>query len=1111
MKKMIKYYFLIVMLLFISKIINAQISFNKITTVIPASPSTPVNLATGATLDGVDYATGTLNVAIPIYEVKSKDLVVPITLTYNATGVKPTDPEYAPLGVGWVLNVGGEINREVNGRASGSSITSVDWSSLQGGSASELEKVQNMVDGKYDTEPDVYYFSYPGGGGKFLRADNGSYLVFPYDPLIKVGLTANGYKITDGGGTNYFYFTHEQTETRQWEFYKKEKINGRDSMKFVSAYDSQSEQTYWSKYSLNKIISPSSKDSIVFSYDGSFLGGTQISYNESLPVASMCYFSGSTLNCASSYTPQEPILSKTEIKRTGAKALSKITFPNGYVDFISPHGRIDTIKVFSNDITDKYLRRIVFSYDTLTANRDKLVSLSFYDRNDSLVNVYRFAYHEKHRFPRPDTKSLDYWGYFNGSNNKTLLARPLNSPVFVTGNDMSVKRKENREYYNIPVWETGPQTISLANRSPNFDYAITGTLRSIITATGGIYEYGYSSHEYWEYSGGIYSIRFGGGIRIDSINYYDANRKLLKRKIYEYGKDIQGDRVATVPKTALGQDYMYALNASVRATQTQYNLFSHPVNDLNLYNGSAVMYLKTTEYQQDAVGVDNGKTEYYFKSFSWSDDLLENPYKRNVNQGHLRGLPERKVIYSRSGNQYHPKSEENYTYKMFENPIVAGGYKAGLGVIRIGNYNEAANYSQTCLPTYSWNPMSEQREWGERCFGGSGQGVEGTAINYLGKEVDPNDLYFDGKYKVLSFSHRSIIYKPVQQQTIDYDGGLNPIIRTQVFTYDNNAHLLATSIREDISKGDAGSTNDSIIKKIRYPQDILSIGNPALTSQDSLGIRQLEQKNILNVPVEEETYKNTTLLYKTRTDFKLWTTDLIMPIRQNVKLGSNPMETVASFQKYDAFGNILEQSKERDMQLTYLWDYANVHPVSEVKNATNNDIAYTSFEADNNGNWVVPSIIRDVTVSVTGRKAFNMSNAGTTGITRTGLIAGNTYKLTYWTKNTIPYSITGTLGTVLKGVTNSKGWTYYEHKISGVSTVKVSGSGFIDELRLYPATAQMTTFTFSPLVGMTSQCDTNNQLSYYEYDSFGRLKVIRDRDGNVLKQFDLQYQQPVTR
>jgi YD repeat-containing protein len=89
-----------------------------------------------------------------------------------------------------------------------------------------------------------------------------------------------------------------------------------------------------------------------------------------------------------------------------------------------------------------------------------------------------------------------------------------------------------------------------------------------------------------------------------------------------------------------------------------------------------------------------------------------------------------------------------------------------------------------------------------------------------------------------------------------------------------------------------------------------------------------------------------------------------------------------------------------------------------------------------------------------------------------------------------------------------KGWKLYQAEISNSSTITISGNGLIDEVRLYPAKAQMSTFTYEPLIGMTSKCDANNRIEYYEYDSFGRLKLIRDFDGNIIKSFNYQYQTP---
>jgi hypothetical protein len=65
----------------------------------------------------------------------------------------------------------------------------------------------------------------------------------------------------------------------------------------------------------------------------------------------------------------------------------------------------------------------------------------------------------------------------------------------------------------------------------------------------------------------------------------------------------------------------------------------------------------------------------------------------------------------------------------------------------------------------------------------------------------------------------------------------------------------------------------------------------------------------------------------------------------------------------------------------------------------------------------------------------------------------------------------------------------------------------LQKLRTNLPNTFVTSYTYSPLIGITSETDPNNKTKYYEYDSFNRLKLIKDFNGNILKTFDYKYKQ----
>jgi YD repeat-containing protein len=333
------------------------------------------------------------------------------------------------------------------------------------------------------------------------------------------------------------------------------------------------------------------------------------------------------------------------------------------------------------------------------------------------------------------------------------------------------------------------------------------------------------------------------------------------------------------------------------------------------------------------------------------------------------------------------------------------------------------------------------------------------------------------------------------------------------YFYDNPAHMQVTRAVTTNSKGQVVTT------ATQYPLDF---PNPVATDPFTLGVARLQQSHVVNRPVENHvdkvnadgTNQRTTSAFLTYfnagspTENAVYRTENTSPITgfapaaiSSSGLSSSPFYTpFIYFDQYDSHGNILQQRKANDLAHSYIWDYASSLLIAEATNASQSDIAYTSFESDGTGNWNLSSSITN-NAAITGTKCYSLGN-GT--ISKTGLQIGNTYVVSYWSQNGA-YSLSWGTGAVKTGRSVS-GWTYYEHTVVATSaTLTISGGGNVDELRLYPASAQMTTYSYAPLIGITSQCDAGSRITYYEYDGLGRLQDVKDQDGNILKTYEYQY------
>ncbi len=499
-----------------------------------------------------------------------------------------------------------------------------------------------------------------------------------------------------------------------------------------------------------------------------------------------------------------------------------------------------------------------------------------------------------------------------------------------------------------------------------------------------------------------------GGLRIKSITQYDGKSpQYIAKKEFEYKK---ANRILPMN---LNDYQVFRWNASEAFNNV---LSSSPAYTLNNNGGPAIEYNNVTAYDKDAAGNIKGK---------------------------IVSLYDPTPVYKIIGNG---SAGSGSQFKLFLHPNYLGGLCAGLQIPR--QLSDVLN----TLKTFGYGNFRNFK-------------VESWAGGRLKRKVVFKGNNAQGYVKIQSLSNR---YKKVNQATIhrniihdaiifpkislDFHGGLcakangtfmykkvgfslgkklltqsidslfdsngqNPMVTRKHFAYDNPYYFKTEEKMVD-------SYHQTLQKKTYYPNDKSKLSG--LTTPASAAIDRLIQKHQIAIPLQEETYQSGVLYHKKRTNYQLWNTHSV-PSSVEAAKEVLPLETKATYYRYDVKGNPTEFSKSKGSRTVYLWGYNYSQPIAKIENASY--------------------------VEVVGALGKSSSD-----------------DLSY---------------------------------LQSYSETQIQTE--IHKIRNKLSHAKVTTYTYIPLIGISTVTDDKGKTMSYQYDGFNRLKTIKDTDKKLLKKLSYHY------
>lgn len=245
--------------------------------------------------------------------------------------------------------------------------------------------------------------------------------------------------------------------------------------------------------------------------------------------------------------------------------------------------------------------------------------------------------------------------------------------------------------------------------------------------------------------------------------------------------------------------------------------------------------------------------------------------------------------------------------------------------------------------------------------------------------------------------------------------------------------------------------------------------------------------------------------------------DILLP---NEEL--HELEVQTELLAYDTKGRPLEVWHRNQPKQSFIWSSNDNDLFAEVVNASYNDIRYTSFEEYNivSGLTHYTAYIKNQN-EITEFKAYSGENVyqivDNNPLIIKSLDLNKTYKISCWAY-ALGFMESGSTPAALpnaevivanKSVSVGNKWQYVEAIVSGESSYEINLSTlnenpyvYIDELRVHPINAEMTTYTYNSLGQVTSVVDVNSFAQHYSYDEEEQLETVYTFERKVAEHYE---------